>query len=218
MVLIGYAQALGAIRIVLASASPRRVELMRENLGLTVEVIPSTFAEDLKKADFADAKAYCLATATCKADEVATRCCASDAAGGRAQLVVAADTVVSLGGAVLEKPKDQAHAFEMLRSLSGSEHEVITAVALIHVPAEPGQPVRKSSFAEVTRVRFSALSDSAIRAYVATGEPMDKAGAYGIQGRGGALVLRLDGCYYNVVGLPINRLSSEVIALLGLTE
>lgn len=211
-----HAAALTAIRLVLASSSPRRVELMRDNLGLNVEVCPSNFAEDLPKADFPDAKAYCKETARRKAEEVAARCCG--AGGGRAELVIAADTVVSLAGNVLEKPRDEAHACEMLRALSGSDHEVITAVSLIYLPADRSMPRRERTVGEVTRVRFSALTDGAIRAYVDSGEPMDKAGAYGIQGRAGAFVSRIDGCYFNVVGLPLNRLCVELISLLELQE
>lgn len=211
-----HAAALTAIRLVLASSSPRRVELIRDNLGLNVEVCPSNFAEDLSKADFADAKAYCAETARRKAEEVAARCCG--AADGRAELVIAADTVVSLAGSVLEKPRDEAHACEMLRALSGSDHEVITAISLIYLPADRAMPRRERTVAEITRVRFSALTDSAIRTYVNSGEPMDKAGAYGIQGRAGAFVSRIDGCYFNVVGLPLNRLAVEMISLLELKD
>lgn len=208
------APALSMFRIVLASASPRRVELMRDNLGLAFEVCPSQFAEDLLKSDFPDAAAYCRETARRKAEEVAARCCGRDAARGRAQLVFAADTVVSLAGRVLEKPRDAAHAAEMLGALSASEHEVVTAVAFVLMP-DGGRPAREHVFAETTRVRFSKLSAEAIDAYVGTGEPMDKAGAYGIQGRGGAMVERIEGCYFNVVGLPLNRLCAELVAFLG---
>lgn len=214
--LAAHSAALTAIRLVLASSSPRRVELIRDNLGLLVEVCPSNFAEDLPKADFADAAAYCQETARRKAEEVAARCCGT--AGGRAELVIAADTVVSLAGSVLEKPRDEAHAIEMLRALSGSDHEVITAISLIYVPADRATPRRERTVAEVTRVRFASLTDGAIRAYVSSGEPMDKAGAYGIQGRAGAFVSRIDGCYFNVVGLPLNRLCVELISLLELDE
>ncbi|KAJ1627135.1 Maf-like protein [Pavlovales sp. CCMP2436] len=208
--------ALAAIRLVLASASPRRVELVRDNLGLSVEVCPSLFEETLLKADFPDARAYCQATARGKALEVAARCCFPRDVD---QLVIAADTVVSLDGhMVMEKPRDKGHAAEMLRSLSGSQHSVITAAALIFIPAEGGGTARERLFAEVTRVRFSKLSEGVVAAYVASGEPMDKAGGYGIQGKGGTLVEGIEGCYFNVVGLPINALSREIIALLGLEE
>jgi septum formation protein len=211
-----HAAALTAIRLVLASSSPRRVELIRDNLGLNVEVCPSNFAEDLRKSDFADAKAYCQETARRKAEEVAARCCG--AAAGRAELVIAADTVVSLAGSVLEKPRDTAHACEMLRALSGSDHEVITAVSLIYLPADRALPRRERTVAEITRVRFASLTEGAIQAYVDSGEPMDKAGAYGIQGRAGAFVTRIEGCYFNVVGLPLNRLCVELTSLLELEE
>lgn len=204
---------LAALRLVLASASPRRVELIRDNLGLVVEVCPSRFEENLCKSDYADAAAYCQETARRKAEEVAARCCSRNC--GRAQLVIAADTVVSLAGRVLEKPRDADHAFAMLRELSESDHQVVTAVAFMLVPAEGDQPVREHAFTETTRVRFSKLSDSVINDYIQSGEPMDKAGAYGIQGRGGAFVQRIEGCYFNVVGLPLNRFCSELTTFLG---
>lgn len=221
MLLAEHAPALAALRLVLASGSPRRSELLREQLGLAhFEVLPSRFAEDLDKAAFATPAEYCAETARRKGDEVLRRCCCAEAAAGaerRAQLVISADTVVCLDGAALEKPRDAADAAATLRRLSGRPHEVVTAVALALLPAgerEPGA-ARTRAFRETTRVRFAELSDAAIDAYVACGEPMDKAGSYGIQGRGAPLVAALDGCYFNVVGLPLHRLSVELGALLA---
>ena len=125
-------------------------------------------------------------------------------------VIISADTVVVLDNVVLEKPADEAHAVAMLRSLSGRSHDVVTGCALFHGG-------RATTFYERTAVQFSSLSDDAIGAYAATGDPLDKAGGYGIQGRAGAFVQRVDGCYYNVVGLPLNRLSREIAAFLAET-
>ncbi len=120
------------------------------------------------------------------------------------RFVLGADTVVVCNGSLLGKPESEEQAEEMLRLLSGRTHEVITAVALAF-----GGTAGPAVFAEDqvrTRVVFRELSDEEIDAYVATGEPMDKAGAYGIQERGALLVDRIDGCYFNVVGLPLSRM------------
>jgi septum formation protein len=127
-------------------------------------------------------------------------------------IVLAADTIVVLDGTVLEKPRDEAHAREMLVRLAGREHMVHTGAA-IESPgggAAEGERGRRvvASGIETTRVRFRALSPDAIEAYVATGEPLDKAGAYGIQGYGAALVEAVRGCYFNVMGFPVARVLS----------
>ena len=187
--------------IVLASGSPRRRELLGQLLpvGADFRVQSSTFAEDLPKGDAPHA--YCVETARRKGEEV---CAAVDDPGA---LIISADTVVVRGAAVLEKPADAEDAAAMLQSLSGRRHEVVTGVALFHGG-------RCRAFHEVTAVSFSELSDAAIAAYVATGDPLDKAGAYGIQGRAGAFVDKIDGCYYNVVGFPLNRVAREVAEFL----
>ena len=170
-------------RIVLASGSPRRLELLR-SLGFEVIVAPSGYPEppmpNLTPAELAHSYAKAkLAAAT----------------GGDA--TVAADTVVDLDGEALNKPGDAAEARAMLERLSGREHVVHTAFAL----ALPGhEPVCET---HSTRVRFYALSADEIAEYVATGEPMDKAGAYGIQGRAAALVAEIDGDFYTVMGFPL---------------
>ena len=123
------------------------------------------------------------------------------------ELVIGSDTVVVLGSTVLGKPADAAEAASMLRRLSGATHQVMTAVSL----QRDGQEVR--SFAEIAQVRFWDLSAEEIDAYIATGEPFDKAGAYGIQGQGRLLVSAIDGDFYTIVGLPIARLVRELRAL-----
>ena len=176
----------------LASASPRRLELLR-SLGLHVEVLPSGYHEPdvpgLGPAELASRHA----TAKLEA--------ALSLLGPRFDVpVMAADTVVDRDGIALGKPADDAEAARMLESLSGRDHLVHTAFAL----AVPGRLPHVCERA-TTRVWFYRLEPAEIAAYVATGEPMDKAGAYGIQGRAAALVERIDGDFYTVMGLPLSR-------------
>lgn len=157
---------------------------------------------------------YAKETALHKAIEVAQR---RFAHGELADLVIAADTVVDLGGEVLEKPEGEQGATSMLSRLSGSQHQVHTGVALILPRAtDPslGVSPRVCSFAETTTVDFAPLSPELIAAYVATGEPLGKAGAYGIQGVAGSFVKRIQGCYFNVVGLPLHRTTAEIARLI----
>ena len=119
--------------------------------------------------------------------------------------VIGADTIVVLEGIILGKPRDRADAIKMLQNLSGKVHSVFTGVCLI-------KDSKENSFFEETKVEFYSLSNEEIEAYVDTGEPMDKAGAYGIQGRGCLLVKRIEGDYFNVVGLPVGRLIRELKA------
>ena len=173
-------------RILLASASPRRLELLR-SLGFDVTVAPSGYHEPpmphLSPRELAVSHAREKLASVSRADGAAT---------------VAADTVVDLDGAALGKPRDAAEATRMLASLSGREHLVHTAYA-VALPGVDG-PVEE---VETTRVRFHPLDAAEIAAYVATGEPMDKAGAYGIQGRAAALVAGIDGDFYTVMGFPL---------------
>jgi septum formation protein len=193
-------------RLVLASQSPRRAELLRL-AGLPFEVqLPGGVEAELA-AHLASAGAtpgdYALALARAKAADVASRL------PGR--LVLGADTIVVVDGDVLEKPRDEADAVRLLGRLSGRGHTVITAIALrrcIPSPAAGGglPPAVELAAAESTAVEFHRLPAAAIARYVATGEPMDKAGAYGIQGYGALMVRRIEGCYFNVMGLPLARL------------
>ncbi|NLG84394.1 MAG: septum formation inhibitor Maf [Firmicutes bacterium] len=175
--------------LILASSSPRRAALL-SGLGLTFRVVPSSFEERHEGARPEDPTRLVESLALGKAREVAERI-------GHG-LVLGADTVVILAGEILEKPLDAAEARRMLVKLSGRWHEVYTGVAV--VAAEEG---RFRVAHERTRVKFRRLAPEEIEAYVRTGEPMDKAGAYGIQGRGALLVERIHGCYTNVVGLPL---------------
>lgn len=188
--------------LVLASASPRRAELLRQ-VGLSFEAQVSNVPEEGDGAG-RDATEVAAEHARQKALVVARQC--------PERLVLGADTVVVLDGAVLGKPVDATAAQAMLRRLSGREHEVITAVTLA---LSDGRCARVlDEHAECTRVRFRALSPTEIECYVATGEPLDKAGGYGIQGRGALLVRAIEGCYFNVVGLPLSSIW-EMLARLG---
>ena len=172
---------------ILASASPRRRELLRQ-LGLSFAVVPSTLLE----SNQGGMKPLVHATyfAESKAKEVANRY--------RHNWVLGADTIVVLGEEILGKPADFAEASSMLSRLSGQSHHVITGICLVHASME----VVESEWIE-TKVSMRSLSVEDIEGYVRTGEPMDKAGAYGIQGIGGCLVKRIEGSYSNVVGLPL---------------
>ncbi|OQR82555.1 septum formation protein Maf [Achlya hypogyna] len=190
-------------RIVLASQSPRRLELLT-NLGLRFEVIPSTFEENLDKAAFPSPEHYVIENAKQKALEVARRL-ATDAR--LPDLVIGCDTVVVHDGKILEKPKDEADALRMLRALSGATHQVFSGVALC-------TGASTHLFSHVTQVKFLTLQDQTIHDYIATGEPMDKAGAYGIQSGGRAFVESVDGCMNNVIGFPVDRFCAELNAVL----
>ena len=192
--LSGYARSVAA-RLVLASSSPRRRELLAA-LGLTFEVCPAEVDESLAAGESPFDAAERLAR------EKAMRA----AAGIRGEaVVVAADTLVVLRGEALGKPADRADAVRMLRALAGRTHEVVTGLAL----ARDGRVV---SGRDVTHVVFAPMTEEEIRAYAASGEPDDKAGAYALQGIGGVFVERVEGSPSNVVGLPVRlfaRLARE---------
>src|SRR6185437_3181448 len=183
--------------LVLASASPRRRELLAQ-AGYTFEVWPAHVLEDLRPGEEPVAYVVRLAREKAEADYSALtgQDCGLEFAEGREPLVLGADMTGVVDGEILGKPQNAVDAARMLRLLSGRTHRVITGVAL--ATAE-GTEVA----AEVTAVRFGALADEEIAAYVATGEPMDKAGAYAIQGRAARWIPRIEGCYFNVVGLPL---------------
>ncbi|HEX6807192.1 MAG TPA: nucleoside triphosphate pyrophosphatase [Gemmatimonadaceae bacterium] len=180
------------MRVVLASASPRRHELLGM-IGIAHEVDPADIDESPRAGESDTGHALRLATE--KGLAVAAR--HPDA------LVIAADTIVVVDGRIFGKPLDRADACRMLRVLSGRTHVVHTAVAVVR---DAGG--RVESEVESTRVTFRELDDSEIAGYVATGEPMDKAGAYGIQGYGATIVERVDGDYFTVMGLALRRLVS----------
>jgi septum formation protein len=178
--------------VILASASPRRRELLAL-LGVDFEVRPSTVEE--KQIAGESGERYVARLAREKAEDVAR------AVGSRAAVVLGADTEVILDHRAVGKPQSDAHAAEMLRSLAGRAHDVLTAICVI--PLDGGAPREE---VVSTRVHFGPMSDEEIAAYVATGEPRDKAGAYGIQGGAAKFIERIEGCYYNVMGLPVAAL------------
>src|SRR6266550_8305936 len=178
--------------LVLASASPRRRELLR-NAGIAFIVQPSKIPELPREGEAPQACAERLATEK-----------ARDVFRQRPQdFVLGADTIVIVGGQILGKPRDAADAARMLRLLSGRTHQVTTGVCLIG-PDRKGRSPLEETRSETTLVTMSELSDDDIQSYVATGEPLDKAGAYAIQGRASGWISRIEGDYFNVVGLPVS--------------
>jgi septum formation protein len=191
-------------RIILASASPRRRELLGQ-LGLAFEVVVSGLDERPWPREMP--ASYALRNAADKAREVAQRV---DGQGDT--LIIAADTIVVVDDQILEKPVDAAHAVEMLRRLSGRWHEVMTGLCVGHRTRDG---FHEQADAVRTGVRFRELAEREIAEYVATGEPMDKAGAYAIQGGAAGFVAETRGSYTNVVGLPMEALR-RMLAACGL--
>ena len=185
---------------ILASGSPRRRELL-EMLGVPdLTIRPATGPE--RATPGAGPEQTVRELSLHKAQEIAQTCAPED-------IIIAADTIVYLDGAILGKPKDHDDAVRMLTALSGREHIVYTGVAVLR-----GGELRQA--AERTAVRFRTLTPAEIERYIATGEPMDKAGAYGIQGLAGVFVERLDGDYFSVMGLPVCTLG-EMLQSCGVT-
>ncbi|XP_055124351.1 probable bifunctional dTTP/UTP pyrophosphatase/methyltransferase protein isoform X3 [Symphalangus syndactylus] len=198
-------------RVVLASASPRRQEIL-SNAGLRFEVFPSKFKEKLDKASFATPYGYAMETAKQKALEVANRMHQKDLR--TPDVVIGADTIVTVGGLILEKPVDKQDAHRMLSLLSGREHSVFTGVAIVQCSSKDHQlDTRVSEFYEETKVKFSELSEELLWEYIHSGEPMDKAGGYGIQALGGMLVESVHGDFLNVVGFPLNHFCKQLVEL-----
>lgn len=173
--------------IVLASRSPRRKRLL-ESVGLHFRVVPAQVSEAQPAA--VEASTYARNLARRKAHWVADRT--------QADLIIGADTIVVVGENVLEKPDNGEQARAMLRTLSGRWHQVITGLCLL-------TPEKEIVDSVTTRVRFANLTDQEIEAYLRSGEPLDKAGAYGIQGLAALFIPEIQGCYYNVVGFPLPR-------------
>jgi septum formation protein len=185
--------------LVLASASPRRRELLTQ-AGFRFRVQPADIPEDPLPNE--DPIAYVTRLACQKAQAVFQTI---SGAGEKDIAVLGADTTVTLDGHILGKPAGAEDAARMLRLLAGRTHRVITGVAVVSA-------ARTAIAAEVTAVQFFSVSDAEIAAYIATGEPMDKAGAYGIQGPAARWIPRIDGCYFNVVGLPLALVSTMLEA------
>jgi septum formation protein len=176
------------MQLILASSSPRRAELLR-SAGFGFEIVPAQVNEDLLPGE--SAPAYVSRLAEAKAGAVSTRV-------EPASLILAADTTVVINNRILGKPADSQDAASMLSALSGNWHEVLTGIAIFAADT-------RRLIVESTRVRFATLTLDEIRWYVSTGEPLDKAGAYAVQGLGARFVERIEGSYSNVVGLPLER-------------
>lgn len=181
------------MNVVLASASPRRQELLRQIVDDFEVVVADVDEEALVNAD---PVVTARRTALAKAQAVARL--------RPEALVIAGDTVVAIDGEQLAKPKDEEDAFRMLRCLSGRTHKVVTGICML-------SPARPANVFEVqTKVTFRELSDAEILAYIATGEPMDKAGAYGAQGEAGKHIERIEGSLTNVIGLPVDEVRAAL--------
>lgn len=188
------------MNFVLASASERRKELLAR-LCEEFRVVESFFPEE--SVEFkGDLEKYVKELSLGKAQYVA-RTLDEDS------IVIAADTIVAINGNILGKPKDKEAAYNMLKSLSGNVHKVYTGVTVINLRNN-----KIMNEAVCTKVVFSTLNEEDILAYVDSEEPLDKAGAYGIQGHGGVFVESIEGCYYNVVGLPLNRLDKMLKSII----
>jgi len=186
------------MKLILASQSARRRELL-EKMGVSFDVIPSSYDEEWDLAR--DPVIFVEDVSLKKAMDVARK--------HPERWVLGSDTVVVQGNMIYGKPDDREQAREMLSSLSGSTHRVITGFALVNLSLG----VEKRGH-ETTDVTFAQMSEQEIEAYISTGDPMDKAGAYGIQGYCGMFISGIKGCYYNVVGLPVRRVY-EVLAQAG---
>lgn len=180
------------MKVILASASERRQELLKRIID-DFEIIVSDFDESTVKFN-GDFSVYVQELAKGKAESVANNI-KEDA------MVIGCDTIVAFNGKVLGKPKDETQAFNMLKALSGNVHSVYSGIAVLDTKSS-----NISTESVCTNVKFSTITNEKINKYISTKEPMDKAGAYGIQGLGGVFVEEINGDYYNVVGLPLNRL------------
>ncbi|MGH9573550.1 MAG: Maf family protein [Candidatus Acidiferrales bacterium] len=193
------------MKLILASGSPRRAEILR-NAGLSFEVQSTCVDESLLPNERAEDCVLRLATK--KVQIVAT------VAAKRSErtFILGADTTVVCDGRIFGKPENAAEAREMLQALSGKTHDVLTGIAIVRTPDG-----LQASGIETTRVTFLSLSQDQIGAYIASGEPFDKAGGYGIQGVAGKFIPRIEGCYFNVMGLPLSR-TWQMLRALGWRE
>lgn len=201
------------IKLILASQSPRRREIL-DMIGLSNRYIvqPSPLDEEKLQIELASQNditptVYARTLAERKAHAMAVTLLDNEGV----TLVIGSDTIVDLDGSIMEKPKDEEDAYNMLSQLSGNWHQVHTGVAVYGTGLHKGEEESLLfSFTETSKVQFATLSHEDIQSYIATKEPMDKAGSYGIQGIGGQMVKQLDGCYFTIMGLPMHRLSREL--------
>ena len=203
-------------RVILASGSPRRKELLAQ-IGIEFEVLTSDVEEHSKftaPAELVKDLASQKAEAVCEKyrdyfNKVTER-------EGKKKtddvVIIGADTIVAMGEQILGKPKDEQDAYSMLSELQGNRHQVYTGVCLLLIKKDGTQ--KKLSFAEMTQVSICPMSAEEIRCYISSGDPMDKAGSYGIQGRFARHIEGIEGDYYNVVGLPVCRLYQELKQIL----
>ncbi|CAL8084818.1 unnamed protein product [Calicophoron daubneyi] len=204
--LLSLAKTIASKRIVLASSSPRRKEIM-EKIGLPCSIHSPSVEENLSISAYSSIPSYVEALARLKAEAaILSLGCAHTY-----DLLIAADTVVVLNGQIIGKPRDRQDAVEILKRLSGKSHLVITGVCIYCCTSERDSEM--DIFHEVTTVKMGEMDTAVIEAYVDSGEPLDKAGAYGIQGQGCSLVERIDGDYYNVVGLPAHKMCVHIRSL-----
>src|SRR5260370_22584373 len=190
------------MKLILASASPRRAEILRD-AGFHFTMLSSAIDETPYSGESPQDLVQRLANA--KADLVAARAIGPS-------IIIAADTEVTLDGHIFGKPRSSDDARHMLEKLSARTHSVVTGVALIRLP-----DADRRTFVETTHVHFAKLDHEEITCYLSTAEPHDKAGAYAIQGRAGRFIPRIEGCYFNVVGLPLARLH-QALTDLGWSE
>ena len=181
------------MNFILASGSERRKELLSRIID-NYDIIVSKFNEAEVKLE-SDVSNYVKDIALGKAQDVSSRVSSDN-------IIIAADTIVTFNYEILGKPKDETDAFRMLKLLSGKWHKVYTSIVIINNSTN-----KTIKDVQLTEVKFSELTDDDILKYIKTGEPLDKAGAYGIQGLGGIFVEQIKGCYYNVVGMSLNKLS-----------
>ena len=186
-------------KIILASASPRRKELLAQ-IGLEFQVLAGNVDEKITT------KVPSLAVEQLSRQKA--RACADGLRQNGSVIVIGADTVVACGGEIMGKPSCEEEALRMLRLLQGSSHQVYTGVTLIYREQDSAN-IQEKTFHEATTVHFYPMTDEEIAGYVSTGEPMDKAGAYGIQGLCAKYIKGIEGDYNNVVGLPVARLYQE---------
>lgn len=186
-------------KVILASASPRRRELL-EQIGMDFQICYSQAEEIISEKE---PISVVQSLSSLKAKDVAGRMDSEEA------LIIGADTIVAIQGEILGKPRDEKTAAAMLWKLQGKMHQVYTGVTLIHMTENN---VQSHTFSEKTKVAFYPMTMEEISCYVSTKEPMDKAGAYGIQGRGAVYIKEIQGDYNNVVGLPLARMYQEIKA------
>jgi len=189
------------MKLILASASPRRAEILR-NAGFVFEARPTGIDETPLSEE--GAEDYVRRLAENKSRLAANRAQQTEVTA----VVIGADTAVVAQNEILGKPRDAEQARLMLRLLSGRAHDVHTGISVLGIPGGP-----EISHVETTRVYFKALSETDIHDYIGSGEPFDKAGGYGIQGIGGRFIWKIEGCYFNVMGLPLSRVWSAMRAV-----